>query len=49
MQGVNLRSKPTDNEGGTSQMSGVHMRSKPTHNEESNPKLRIKLRGTSQI
>ena len=43
------RSKPTDNEGGTSQLSGVHLRSKPTHNEEgtseSKTQTREKIRG----
>ena len=53
MQGVHLRSKPTVNEGGTSQLSGVHLKLKPTHNEEgtseSNLKLTKKFGGTSQI
>ena len=48
-----MGSKPTDIEGGTSQLSGVHLRSKPTYNEEgtseSNPKLRKKSGGTFQM
>ena len=48
-----MRYKPTENEGGTFQLSGVHLRSKPTYNEEgtseSKTQTKEKSGGTSQM